>query len=95
MLLPELRHQRKTQKSRSISSCILASLGSTLGQLHRMASEHRCLSLLLDREWFCIAGGFFINVAVISVTATICSAEDVSEQCNDITLNSASFLLKV
>ncbi|KAE9450472.1 hypothetical protein C3L33_17629, partial [Rhododendron williamsianum] len=52
-----------------------------------------CRYFLIE-SGFALLVAFFINVAVISVTATICSAEDLSEQCNDITLNSASFLLK-
>ncbi|XP_044474971.1 metal transporter Nramp5-like [Mangifera indica] len=39
-----------------------------------------------------------INVAIVSVSGTVCSApnlsENISDQCNNITLNSASFLLK-
>ncbi|GAA0167828.1 secondary carrier transporter [Lithospermum erythrorhizon] len=41
---------------------------------------------------------FLINVAVISVTGTVCTAKDLSQEnldsCGDLTLNSASFLLK-
>ncbi|KAL5982762.1 hypothetical protein ACLOJK_016838 [Asimina triloba] len=41
---------------------------------------------------------FLINVAVISVSGTVCTADNLSEEnarrCNDLTLNSASFLLK-
>ncbi|XP_027090463.1 metal transporter Nramp5-like [Coffea eugenioides] len=41
---------------------------------------------------------FFINVAIISVTGAVCSAtnlsQETSDSCNNITLNSASFLLK-
>jgi NRAMP (natural resistance-associated macrophage protein)-like metal ion transporter len=37
---------------------------------------------------------FFINVAVISVSGTVCSDPNLSDQCSDITLNSASFLLQ-
>nr|QCQ78390.1 nramp [Citrus trifoliata] len=41
---------------------------------------------------------FLINVAVISVSGTVCSAANLSNdnkhQCSDITLNSASFLLQ-
>ncbi|KAK9271048.1 hypothetical protein L1049_026637 [Liquidambar formosana] len=41
---------------------------------------------------------FLINVAVISVSGTVCTAmnlsQDNSDRCNDLTLNSASFLLK-
>ncbi|XP_068642071.1 metal transporter Nramp7.2-like [Aristolochia californica] len=41
---------------------------------------------------------FLINVAVISVSGTVCLADDLSKEnndrCSDLTLNSASFLLK-
>ncbi|XP_044511310.1 metal transporter Nramp5-like isoform X1 [Mangifera indica] len=41
---------------------------------------------------------FLINVAVVSVSGTVCSApnlsDDTKNQCSDITLNSASFMLK-
>ncbi|KAK3230596.1 hypothetical protein Dsin_002477 [Dipteronia sinensis] len=37
---------------------------------------------------------FLINVAVISVSGTVCSDPNISDQCSDITLNSASFLLQ-
>ncbi|KAF8034238.1 hypothetical protein BT93_C0506 [Corymbia citriodora subsp. variegata] len=41
---------------------------------------------------------FLINVAVVSVSGTICSSHNLSSEnasrCSDITLNSASFLLK-
>ncbi|KAK1553579.1 hypothetical protein Q3G72_000757 [Acer saccharum] len=37
---------------------------------------------------------FLINVAVISVSGTVCSDPKLSNQCNNITLNSASFLLQ-
>ncbi|KAG8612197.1 hypothetical protein MANES_S092200v8 [Manihot esculenta] len=39
-----------------------------------------------------------INISIVSVTGTVCMANDLSSQdtdrCNDLTLNSASFLLK-
>ncbi|XP_057490522.1 LOW QUALITY PROTEIN: metal transporter Nramp7.2-like [Actinidia eriantha] len=41
---------------------------------------------------------FLINVSIISVSGTVCSAKnlthDQSDRCSDLTLNSASFLLK-
>ncbi|KAM7250165.1 hypothetical protein ACFE04_022048 [Oxalis oulophora] len=47
---------------------------------------------------FALILAFLINVAIISVTGTICHAENLSaenvDKCNDLTLNSASFLLK-
>ena len=42
---------------------------------------------------------FLINVAVVSVSGTVCSADNIStenlDRCKDLNLNSAAFLLKV
>ncbi|KAI8537395.1 hypothetical protein RHMOL_Rhmol09G0020300 [Rhododendron molle] len=43
---------------------------------------------------FALFVALLINIAVISVSATICSDPNLSGQCNNITLNSASFLLQ-
>ncbi|KAH7832820.1 hypothetical protein Vadar_000262 [Vaccinium darrowii] len=44
---------------------------------------------------FALFVALLINIAVISVTATICTEKNVANgQCNNITLNSASFLLQ-
>ncbi|KAJ1704591.1 hypothetical protein LUZ63_004370 [Rhynchospora breviuscula] len=55
-------------------------------------------------RFFLIESGFalfvalLINIAVVSVSGTVCGASDLSaesaDRCNDLTLNSASFLLK-
>ncbi|XP_078169809.1 metal transporter Nramp5-like [Carex rostrata] len=55
-------------------------------------------------RFFLIESGFalfialLINIAVVSVSGTVCKARDLSaddaEKCSDLTLNSASFLLK-
>jgi natural resistance-associated macrophage protein len=55
-------------------------------------------------RFFLIESGFalfvalLINIAVVSVSGTVCKANDLSadnaERCSDLTLNSASFLLK-
>ena len=57
------------------------------------------------RRYFLIESGFalfvafLINVAIVSVSGTVCSANNISNetanQCNDLNLKSASFLLKV
>ncbi|KAK4572764.1 hypothetical protein RGQ29_030977 [Quercus rubra] len=47
---------------------------------------------------FALVVAFLINVAIISVTGTICSAnnmsDDIANQCNNLNLDSAPFLLK-
>ncbi|CAA3023509.1 metal transporter Nramp5-like [Olea europaea subsp. europaea] len=56
-----------------------------------------CRFFLIE-SGFALFVAFLINVAVISVSGTVCLAKDLSkdntERCNDLTLNSASFLLK-
>ncbi|KAL2467762.1 Metal transporter Nramp6 [Forsythia ovata] len=52
----------------------------------------------LIESGFALFVAFLINVAVVSVSGTVCLADDLSnddaERCSDLTLNSASFLLK-
>ncbi|CDP10960.1 unnamed protein product [Coffea canephora] len=56
-----------------------------------------CRCFLIE-SGFALFVAFLINVAVISVSGAVCSGEILSqeriESCNDLTLNSASFLLK-
>ncbi|KAM7255818.1 hypothetical protein ACFE04_011559 [Oxalis oulophora] len=56
-----------------------------------------CRYFLME-SGFALFVAFLINVAMISVTGTVCSADNISQEnvdtCSDITLNSASFLLK-
>eukprot|EP00257_Ricinus_communis_P025903 XP_025013317.1 metal transporter Nramp5 isoform X2 [Ricinus communis] len=52
----------------------------------------------LVESGFALFIAFLINVAVVSVSGTVCSAHTLShkneDQCRDLTLNSASFLLQ-
>nr|KYP69959.1 Metal transporter Nramp6 [Cajanus cajan] len=56
-----------------------------------------CRYFLIESA-FALFVAFLINVAMISVTGTVCSADNLSAEntghCSDLTLNSASFLLK-
>ncbi|GER49162.1 metal transporter [Striga asiatica] len=56
-----------------------------------------CRYFLME-SGFALFVAFLINVAVISVSGTVCSANSLSKavknSCDDMTLNSASFLLK-
>ncbi|CAN1176089.1 Metal transporter Nramp5 [Linum perenne] len=56
-----------------------------------------CRYFLIE-SGFALFVAFLINVSVISVSGKVCSADDISpenaERCSDLTLNSASFLLK-
>ncbi|KAL6492903.1 hypothetical protein OROGR_032662 [Orobanche gracilis] len=56
-----------------------------------------CRYFLME-SGFALFVAFLINVAVISVSGTVCSgnniSKDIKDSCDDMTLNSASFLLK-
>ncbi|KAJ6391694.1 hypothetical protein OIU77_025624 [Salix suchowensis] len=56
-----------------------------------------CRYFLIE-SGFALFVAFLINLAVISVSGTVCSAKDLSsenaDRCGDLTLNSASFLLQ-
>ncbi|KAF5467935.1 hypothetical protein F2P56_012139 [Juglans regia] len=56
-----------------------------------------CRYFLLE-SGFALFVAFLINVAVVSVSGAVCSAnnltDDSANRCNDLNLNSASFLLK-
>ncbi|KAL6525054.1 hypothetical protein OROMI_030647 [Orobanche minor] len=56
-----------------------------------------CRYFLME-SGFALFIAFLINVAVISVSGTVCSgnnlSKDIKDSCDDMTLNSASFLLK-
>lgn len=58
-----------------------------------------CCRYFLLESGFALFVAFLINVSIVSVSATVCTANNLSteitDQCNDLTLNSASFLLKV
>lgn len=79
-------------------------IGRSWANLH-YSSKPICLIVqdackyFLYESGFALFVAFLINVAMISVSGTVCSANDLSkdnvEHCNDLTLNSASFLLKV
>ncbi|BAT78671.1 hypothetical protein VIGAN_02138200 [Vigna angularis var. angularis] len=56
-----------------------------------------CRYFLIE-SGFALFVAFLINVAMVSVSGTVCAADNLSaanaDQCSDLTLNSASFLLK-
>ncbi|KAI3442698.1 uncharacterized protein J3R85_000946, partial [Psidium guajava] len=56
-----------------------------------------CRFFLIE-SGFALFVAFLINVAVVSVSGTVCSGDNLSsenvERCSDLTLNSAAFLLK-
>ncbi|KAB1222932.1 Metal transporter Nramp5 [Morella rubra] len=56
-----------------------------------------CRYFLIE-SGFALLIAFLINVAIVSVSGTVCTADNLStenaDRCNNINLNSASFLLK-
>ncbi|KAK9271371.1 hypothetical protein L1049_026961 [Liquidambar formosana] len=65
--------------------------------LSRKIPRDACRYFLIE-SGFALFLAFLINVVVVSVAGTVCSAknlsEDTTKRCGDLTLNSASFLLK-
>lgn len=61
-------------------------------------TQDACRYFLME-SGFALFVAFLINVAVVSVSGTVCSADNLSaenvDHCSDLTLNSAYFLLKV
>lgn len=59
--------------------------------------QEACKYFLLE-SGFALFIAFWINVAIISVSGTICSSnnltKDEANQCSDLTLNNASLLLQ-
>ncbi|KAI6690946.1 hypothetical protein NL676_027774 [Syzygium grande] len=59
--------------------------------------NNACRYFLIE-SGFALLVAFLINVAIVSVSAAVCSAKNLSnsnnDTCNNLTLNSASFLLK-
>ncbi|XP_051139237.1 metal transporter Nramp5-like [Andrographis paniculata] len=59
--------------------------------------NNACKYFLME-SGFALFVAFLINVAMVSVSGSVCSAKNLSEEnaanCNNLTLNSASFLLK-
>ena len=60
--------------------------------------QEACRYFLLE-SGFALLVAFLINVAVVSVSGSVCSADNISAEtanrCGDLTLDSASFLLQV
>ncbi|XP_009783885.1 metal transporter Nramp6.1-like [Nicotiana tabacum] len=65
---------------------------------HSVRGINDACKYFLIESGFALFVAFLINVAVISVSGTVCGADNLSQEnkdsCSDITLNSASFLLK-
>lgn len=60
--------------------------------------QDACRYFLIE-SGFALFVAFLINVAIISVSGTVCFGDNLSDNdaktCSDLTLNNASFLLQV
>lgn len=65
---------------------------------HFFTAQDACRYFLWE-SGFALFVALLINIAVVSVSGTVCTADNLSrentDKCNDLTLNSASFLLQV
>lgn len=63
-----------------------------------MLLQDACRYFLIE-SGFALFVAFLINVAIVSVSGTVCHDTNLSDKdtktCSDLTLNSASFLLQV
>ncbi|KAL3638848.1 hypothetical protein CASFOL_016755 [Castilleja foliolosa] len=101
IVTPDPPHPVSDSALRCYNPAIVGSSISTTPQppvLKTRASPNDACRYYLIESGFALFIAFLINVAVISVSGTVCSGNNLSENiknnCHDITLNSASFLLK-
>ncbi|KAG6390417.1 hypothetical protein SASPL_148151 [Salvia splendens] len=106
MFVPKLRGQGATGDAIALLGALVMPhnlfLHSALVLSRKIPNSVRgindtCRYFLIE-SGFALFVAFLINVAVISVSGTVCLADDLSSEnedsCRDLTLNSASFLLK-
>ncbi|KAL2900976.1 Metal transporter Nramp5 [Bienertia sinuspersici] len=71
--------------------------GATADAIALLGALEACKYFLLE-SGFALFVAFWINVAIISVSATVCSSNNLTQQeanqCSDLTLNNASVLLQ-
>ncbi|CAL0305498.1 unnamed protein product [Lupinus luteus] len=106
MFVPKLSDQRATGDAIALLGALIMPHNLFLhSALVLSRRTHSSVKGLNDAcRYFFIESGlalfvaFLINVAIISVSGTVCSADNLSEEnadrCNDLTLNNATFLLK-
>lgn len=106
MFIPKLSGQGATGDAIALLGALIMPhnlfLHSALVLSRKMPNSVRgindaCRYFLIE-SGFALFIAFLINVAVISVSGTVCSAQNLSsenaDRCGDLTLNSASFLLQ-
>ncbi|RDY08367.1 Metal transporter Nramp5, partial [Mucuna pruriens] len=106
MLVPKLSGQGATGDAIALLGALVMPhnlfLHSALVLSRKVPSSVRgindaCKYFLIE-SGFALFVAFLINVAMVSVAGTVCSADNLSaannDKCSDLTLNSASFLLK-
>ncbi|KAJ6920089.1 natural resistance-associated macrophage protein 1 [Populus alba x Populus x berolinensis] len=106
MFIPKLSGQGATGDAIALLGALIMPhnlfLHSALVLSRKMPNSVRgindaCRYFLIE-SGFALFIAFLINLAVISVSGTVCSAQNLSsenaDRCGDLTLNSASFLLQ-
>ncbi|XP_011003423.1 PREDICTED: metal transporter Nramp5-like [Populus euphratica] len=106
MFIPKLSGQGATGDAIALLGALIMPhnlfLHSALVLSRKMPNSARgindaCRYFLIE-SGFALFIAFLINLAVISVSGTVCSAQNLSsenaDRCGDLTLNSASFLLQ-
>ncbi|KAL9357539.1 hypothetical protein Peur_050792 [Populus x canadensis] len=106
MFIPKLSGQGATGDAIALLGALIMPhnlfLHSALVLSRKMPNSVRgindaCRYFLIE-SGFALVIAFLINLAVISVSGTVCSAQNLSsenaDRCGDLTLNSASFLLQ-
>ncbi|KAK9270438.1 hypothetical protein L1049_026017 [Liquidambar formosana] len=72
--------------------------GDAIALLGALIMPYDACRFYLMESGLALLIAFLINVSIVSVSGTVCSAtnlsQDNSDRCNNLTLNSASFLLK-
>ncbi|XP_073260308.1 metal transporter Nramp6.1 [Populus alba] len=106
MFIPKLSAQGSTGDAIALLGALVMPhnlfLHSALVLSRKTPNSVRCINdacrYFLIESGFALFVAFLINLAVISVSGTVCSAQNLSsenaDRCGDLTLNSASFLLQ-
>ncbi|KAI6689423.1 hypothetical protein NL676_026251 [Syzygium grande] len=99
MLIPKLSGNSATGDAIALLSAHSHNLflHSALVLSRKVPRSDACRFFLIE-SGFALFMAFLINVAVVSVSGTVCSSNNLSSEiasrCGDLTLNSAAFLLK-
>ncbi|KAI8002655.1 Metal transporter Nramp5 [Camellia lanceoleosa] len=106
MFIPKLKGNGATGDAIALLGALVMPhnffLHSALVLPRKIPNSVRCINdacrFFLIESSFAFLVAFLINVSIVSVSATVCSAKNISNdnlnRCSDLNLNSATFLLK-